>query len=72
VLRYRAEVNNSEEEDLKVVEYLGGKVVYERHSCRQNSAVNSVELCQVGIENTHGLRWKRTLLRVGRRRNQNH
>jgi hypothetical protein len=24
--------------------------VYERHSCRHNSTMNSVELCQVGIE----------------------
>jgi hypothetical protein len=47
------EINNSEEEDLKVAEYLGGKAVYERHSCRHNFAVNSVELCQVGIEHMH-------------------
>jgi hypothetical protein len=40
-------------EDLKVSEHLGGKVVYERHNCRQNSAVNSIELCQVGIEHRH-------------------
>jgi hypothetical protein len=40
-------------EDLKVVEYLGGKAMYERHSCRQNFVVNSVELCQVGIERVH-------------------
>jgi hypothetical protein len=29
--------STTQEEDLKVVEYLGGKAVYERHSCRQNS-----------------------------------
>jgi len=40
-------------EDLKVVEYLGGKAVYERHSCRQNFAVNSIKLCHVGIEHMH-------------------
>jgi hypothetical protein len=54
-------INNSEEEDLKVVEYLGGKAVYERHSCRQNSAVNSVELCQVGIEHGHSGALKKEL-----------
>jgi hypothetical protein len=27
--------------------------VYERHSCRQNSVVSSVKLCQVGIEHRH-------------------
>jgi hypothetical protein len=40
-------------EDLKVVEHLRGKAVYERHGCRHNSVVNSVELCQVGIEHRH-------------------
>jgi hypothetical protein len=45
--------STTQEEDLKVVEHLGGKAVYERHSCRQNSAVNSVKLCQVGIEHMH-------------------
>jgi hypothetical protein len=45
--------STTQEDDLKVFEYLGGKAVYERHSCRQNSAVNSVELCQVGIERVH-------------------
>jgi hypothetical protein len=48
----RAEINNSGE-DLKVVEYLGGKVVYERCSCRQNLAVSFVNLGQVGIEHRH-------------------
>jgi hypothetical protein len=48
----RTGINNSGE-DLKVVEYLGGKAVYERHSCRQNLAVSSVKLCQVGIEHRH-------------------
>jgi hypothetical protein len=28
--------STTQEEDLKVVEHLGGKAVYERHSCRQN------------------------------------
>jgi hypothetical protein len=32
-----------EEEDLKVVEYFGGKVVSLEHSCRQNFAVSSIE-----------------------------
>jgi len=54
-------INNSEEEDLKVVEYLGGKVVYERHSCRQNSTVNSIELCQVDIECGHSGALKKEL-----------
>jgi hypothetical protein len=27
--------------------------VWERHSCRQNLAVSSVKLCQVGIEHRH-------------------
>jgi hypothetical protein len=46
------------EEDLKVVESLGGKAMYEEHSCRQNSAVNSIELCQVGIEHMHKVQLK--------------
>jgi hypothetical protein len=55
--------STTQEEDLKVVEYLGGKAVYERHSCRQNSVVNFVELFQVGIEHMHsGAFGGRTLL----------
>jgi hypothetical protein len=49
----KLESTTQRSEDLKVVENLGGKAVYERHSCRQNSAVNFVELCQVGIEHRH-------------------
>ena len=45
--------STTQEEDLKVVEYLGGKAMYERHSCKQNLAVSSIKLCQVGIEHMH-------------------
>jgi hypothetical protein len=52
VLRHR-NWNQQLSEDLKVVEHLGGKAVREGNSCRQNSAVDFVELCQVGIEYMH-------------------
>jgi hypothetical protein len=52
VLRHK-NWNQKLREDLKVVEYLGGKAMYERHSCRQNSTMDSVKLCQVGIEHRH-------------------
>jgi uncharacterized protein YbcV (DUF1398 family) len=49
----RTRVNNSGERP-QVVEYLGGKAVYERHSCRQKLYCEFCEeLCQVGIEHMH-------------------
>jgi hypothetical protein len=66
VLRHR-KWNQQLSEDLKVAEYLGGKAVYERHSCRQNSAVDSVELCQVGIEHRHRVLKKNSVVSSDRR-----
>jgi hypothetical protein len=63
--------NQQLSEDLKVVEYLGGKAVYERHSCRQNSTVDSVKLCQVVIEHMHRV-LRKTYVEKFRQENQNH
>jgi hypothetical protein len=56
-----AEINNSEE-DLKVVEYLGGKAVYEEIQLQTESLRNYVKLCQEGIEPEQGGHRRRTLL----------
>jgi hypothetical protein len=38
---------------MRLLNTSGGKAVWLKHSCRQNFAVSSVELCQVGIERKH-------------------
>jgi hypothetical protein len=46
--------STTQEKYLRVIEYLGGKAVYERHGCRQKLYCEFCEeLCQVGIEHTH-------------------
>jgi hypothetical protein len=55
--------STTQEKDLRVVEYLGGKAVYERHSCRQKLYCEFCEeLCQVGIEHMHCGALRRTPL----------
>jgi hypothetical protein len=41
--------------NLKVVEYLGGETVQRRTQKKAESLRSSVELCQEGIEQMHGL-----------------
>jgi len=43
----------AQEEDLTVVEYLGGKAVWEKTQLQTESLRSSVKLCQVGIEHRH-------------------
>jgi hypothetical protein len=46
--------STTQEKDLRVVEYLGGKAVYEIHNIRQKLYCEFCEeLCQVGIEHMH-------------------
>jgi hypothetical protein len=46
--------STNQEKYLRVVEYLGGKAVYERHSCRLKLYCEFCEeLCQVGIKHMH-------------------
>jgi hypothetical protein len=42
-------------ESLKVVEYLGGRTVQRKAQKKTESLRSSVELCQEGIEQMHGL-----------------
>jgi hypothetical protein len=46
--------STAREVDLKVVEYLGGKAVWEKTQLQTESLRSSVELCQVGIEQVQG------------------
>jgi hypothetical protein len=52
VLRHKRLKSTAQEEDLKVVEYLGGKVVGE-NTVADRIVEDSVELCQVGIEHVY-------------------
>jgi hypothetical protein len=54
--------STTREEDLKVVEYLGGKAVYEKTQLQTESLRSSVKLCQEGIEPVQGVHRRRTLL----------
>jgi hypothetical protein len=49
-------------EDLKVVEHLGGKAVWEKTQLQTEALRSSVELFQVGIEHMHSGALRRTLL----------
>jgi hypothetical protein len=52
VLRHKRLKSTTQEEDLKVVEYLGGKAVGE-NTVADRIMEDSVELCQVGIERVY-------------------
>jgi hypothetical protein len=49
-------------EDLKVVEYLGDKVVWEKTELQTEDLRSSLKLFQVGIEHMHSGALRRTLL----------
>jgi hypothetical protein len=54
--------STTQEENLKVVEYLGGKAVYEKPQLQTESLSSSMKLCQEGIEPVQGVHKRRTLL----------
>jgi hypothetical protein len=54
--------STTQEKDLKVAEYLGGKAVWEKTQLQTESLRSSVKLCQVGIEHMHSGALRRTLL----------
>jgi hypothetical protein len=54
--------SSTQEEDLKVVEYLGGKAVWEKTKLQTEAPRSSVELFQVGIEHMHSGAFEGTLL----------
>jgi hypothetical protein len=45
--------STTQEEDLKVVEHLGGKALWEKTQLQTKSLRSSVKLCQVGTEHKH-------------------